>query len=53
MADVDDAEARFKLRNARQLLLAVRKRHKDLDGAIEDAVDDAVVENLRELGYVE
>jgi hypothetical protein len=54
LADVDDPEARFKLRNARQLLLAVQKRHDDIDEATEDAVDDgAVIENLRELGYVE
>jgi hypothetical protein len=54
MADVTDAEVRFKLRNARQLLLAVKQRHEDVDEVIEDAVDDGdVVRNLRQLGYLE
>jgi hypothetical protein len=54
IADTDDAEVRFKLRNARQLLLAVEQHHDDLDDAIEAAVDDGeVMRNLRDLGYVE
>ena len=54
MDDIDDAEARFKLRNARQLLLAVAQQHDDLDDAIETAVDDEeVMRSLRDLGYVE
>jgi hypothetical protein len=51
---VDDAEARFKIRSARQLLAVVQQRHDELDEAIDDAVDDGeLVANLRDLGYVE
>lgn len=54
MDDVDDAEARYKLRSARQLLVAVQQRHDDLDEAIDEAVDDdEVLARLRDLGYVE
>jgi hypothetical protein len=54
MDDVDDPEAGYKIRSARQLLAVVQQRHADLDEAIEEAVDDeAVVTRLRELGYVE
>jgi hypothetical protein len=54
MDEVDDAEARFKIRSARQLLAVVQQRHDELDEAIDDAVDDGeLVANLRDLGYVE
>lgn len=54
MEDVEGSEARYKLRNARQLVEVVRQRHHDLDEAIEDSVDDEeILEDLRDLGYVE
>jgi hypothetical protein len=54
MDEVDDAEAGFKIRSARQLLAVVQQRHDELDEAIDDAVDDGeLVANLRDLGYVE
>lgn len=52
--DTDDEDVHYKLRNARQLLEVVRTRHEQLDEAIDEAdVDSEVLENLRELGYVE
>lgn len=54
MNGVDDSEAGFKIRSARQLLAVVQQRHDELDEAIDDAVDDdELVANLRDLGYVE
>ena len=54
IADTEDGDVHYKLRNARQLLDVVRARHEQLDEAIDEAdVDSEVLENLRELGYVE
>lgn len=52
--DVDDPDARYKLRSARQLVQVVQQRHDTLDDAIDDAVDDeAIMKNLRDLGYID
>jgi hypothetical protein len=54
--DVEDPDARYKIRSARQLLQVVQKRHDTLDEAIDDAVGDGdgeIMDNLRDLGYVE
>lgn len=52
--DIDDSDALYKIRNARQLLELAKKRHRDHDEAIEEIInDDEVLHNLRELGYVE
>jgi len=54
MDDVDDPEVAYRIRSARQLLAVVRKRHDDLDEAIEEAVDDRELTGaLRDLGYLE
>ena len=54
MDDVDDSEVAYGIRSARQLLAVVRKRHDDLDEAIEEAVDDReLTGTLRDLGYLE
>ncbi|MFC7078607.1 hypothetical protein [Haloarcula halophila] len=52
--DVDDPDVRYKLRSARQLVQVVKQRHDTLDEAIDEAVDDeAIMNNLRDLGYIE
>jgi hypothetical protein len=52
--DVDDPEIHYKLRSARQLLVVVQQRYEEFDEAVHDAVDDEeVMQNLRDLGYVE
>jgi hypothetical protein len=54
MERVDDEEARFKIRSARQLLDVIRHRHDGLDEAVNDAVDDEeLAATLRDLGYLE
>lgn len=54
IADTDDEDVHYKLRNARQLLDVVRTRHEQIDEAIDETeVTSEVLENLRELGYVE
>ncbi|MFC7230106.1 hypothetical protein N0B31_22155 (plasmid) [Salinirubellus salinus] len=51
--DVDDPDAIYKLRSARQLLSVLKQRHKDLDEAVDEAIpDEDILENLRELGYL-
>ncbi|KOX94156.1 hypothetical protein [Haloarcula rubripromontorii] len=52
--DVDDPEARYKLRSARQLLQVVQQRQDIIDEAIDTAIEDEeVLQNLRDLGYTE
>lgn len=52
--DTDDPQISYKLRNARQLLDVVQQRHEHVNETIEAAdVDEEIVENLRQLGYVE
>lgn len=52
--DVDDPEVRYKLRSARQLLQVVQQRQDIIDEAIDTAIEDeAVLQNLRDLGYTE
>ena len=52
--DVDDPETHYKLRSARQLLVVVKQRYDEFDEAVHDAVDDEeVMQNLRDLGYLE
>ena len=52
-ADIDDSDAIYKLRSARQLVEVLKQRQGDRDEAIEDAVaDDDVLANLRDLGYL-
>jgi len=52
--DVDDPEVRYKLRSARQLLQVVQQRQDIIDEAIDTAIEnEAVLENLRDLGYTE
>ena len=50
---VDDPEASYKLRSARQLLSVLKQRNEDLDEAIDEAIpDEEILENLRQLGYL-
>lgn len=53
--ETDDSDIHYKLRNARQLLRVVEQRHQDLadEGVIEEVDDDELVDNLRDLGYIE
>ncbi|WP_324661940.1 hypothetical protein [Haloarcula sediminis] len=52
--DVDSSETIYKARNARQLIQVLLQRRDDLDEAIDETVtDDEIVENLRDLGYLE
>jgi len=52
--DIDDSDALYKIRSARQLLELAKQRHQDHDEAIEELIgDDQVLNDLRELGYVE
>ena len=52
--DVIDSETAYKIRNARQLVQVVRQKNDDLNEAIDETItDDEIVENLRELGYLE
>ena len=51
--DVEDPDARYKLRAARQLLSVLEQRNEDLSVAVSEAVsDDELRERLRELGYL-
>ena len=53
-ADVDDPDVQYKLRNARQLVRVIQQRHDTLDAAIDETVtDEALMNTLRDLGYVE
>jgi hypothetical protein len=52
--EVDDSELSFKLRTARQLLVAYDehlRKHRDALG--EADLDEEALENLRQLGYIE
>lgn len=52
--DTDDPQLSYKLRNARQLLDVVQQRHEHVNETIEDIeVDEEIVANLRQLGYIE
>lgn len=52
--DIDDSDALYKIRNARQLLELAKQRHEDHDEAIEEMIEnEETLNNLRELGYVE
>jgi len=52
--ETDDADISYKLRSARQLIDVVRMRHEEVDETIEEVqLDEEILENLRELGYVE
>lgn len=54
MNDIDDSDAVYKIRSARQLLELAKQRHRDHDEAIEEIIsDDEVLDDLRDLGYVE
>ena len=49
--DIDNSDAVYKLRSARQLVEVLRQRQDDRDKAIEDVIDDEeVLDNLRDLG---
>ena len=55
--DVDDPDAHYKLRTIRQLIRAIEQRDRDVSELLNEHVDEIgdrdVVENLRELGYVD
>jgi hypothetical protein len=54
MNDIDDSDGLYKIRSARQLLELAKQRHRDHDEAIEEIIsDDEVLDDLRDLGYVE
>jgi hypothetical protein len=53
-SDVDDSELSFKLRTARQLLVAhdeLLQEHRE--SLTESDLDEDALENLRQLGYLE
>ena len=52
--EVDDSELVFKLRTARQLIVACDDKIDTLAETLDEAeLDDETVENLRQLGYLE
>lgn len=54
IAETSDSEVHYKLRNARQLLSVVEERRESLDDLVEESVEDQeLLENLRDLGYLE
>ena len=51
--DVENPDARYKLRTARQLLSVVEHRNEELTVAVNEAVsNDELRERLHDLGYV-
>ena len=51
--DVDNPDASYKLRTARQLLSILEQRNEDLSVAVSEAVsDDELLDRLRELDYL-
>ena len=51
--DIDDPEARYKLKNAQQLLKVVQQRHDDLEEVVDDVINDEdIIDNLHDLGYL-
>lgn len=52
--NVDDADLAFKLRTARQLVVALNEKNKEYKQALKDAdLDQDTRDNLRKLGYLE
>ena len=52
--DIDDSEALYKIRDARQLLELANHRLRARDEAIEEmTADEELLNNLREPGYLE
>lgn len=51
--EVDDTEVRYKIKSAQQLLHVLQQRHDDLDIAVENVDDQDVIDNLRDLGYLQ
>jgi len=52
LEEVDDTEARYKIKSAQQLLHVLQQRHDSVDVALEDVSDEDVIDNLRDLGYL-
>ena len=51
--DMDNPDASYKLRTARQLLSVLEQRNEDLSMAVSEAVsDDELLDRLRELDYI-
>lgn len=54
LEETDDAEVRFRLRTALQLLVAAEEQYEDAREVIEHAeFGDDLQESLRELGYLD
>jgi hypothetical protein len=52
--DIDDPDALYKIRSARQLLELAKQRYEDHDEAIEELIEnEETLSDLRELGYLE
>jgi predicted solute-binding protein len=52
--DTEDSEVNYRLRTARQLLEVIRMEYEEIDDIIaESEVDDEVLADLRDLGYIE
>lgn len=52
--DIDDSDALYKIRSARQLLELAKQRHEDHDEAIEEIIkNEETLSDLRDLGYVD
>jgi hypothetical protein len=51
--EVDDPDASYKLRTARQLLTVLKQRNEDLSAAVKGVrSDDELRERLQDLGYL-
>jgi hypothetical protein len=53
--ETDGSEIHYKLRSARQLVEVVKQRQKNLvdKGILDEVDDDQLLDDLRELGYIE
>ena len=52
--DMDNPDASYKLRTARQLLSVIEQHNEDLTVAVSEAVsDDELLDRLRELDYIQ
>lgn len=52
--DMDNPDASYKLRTARQLLSVIEQHNEDLSVAVSEAVsDDELLDRLRELDYIQ
>ena len=52
LEEVNNTEARYKIKSAQQLLHVLQQRQDSVDVVLEDVNDEDVIDNLRDLGYL-